>query len=149
MTPAARRAAIGIALAGATMLGLSMGLRQTLGLFLEPMTAAIGVSHSSFGLAIAIQNLLWGALTPAFGAVADRWGTGRVLVLGALLYVGGLAIYFLFKTNSLTAEDNVNQSICNLCTQQRFPFRPKTTTHCLSNTSCEKNPIECTSDRLQ
>jgi len=98
VTPAARRAAIGIALAGAAMLGLSMGLRQTLGLFLEPMTAAIGVSHSSFGLAIAVQNLLWGALTPAFGAVADRWGTGRVLVLGALLYVAGLVMMGLVQT---------------------------------------------------
>lgn len=98
MSASARRATLLVALAGAAMLGLSMGLRQTLGLFLEPMTAAIGVSHSSFGLAIAVQNLLWGALTPAFGAVADRWGTGRVLVLGALLYIGGLVTMGLVQT---------------------------------------------------
>lgn len=98
MSAAARRATFLVALAGAAMLGLSMGLRQTLGLFLEPMTAAIGLSHSSFGLAIAVQNLLWGALTPAFGAVADRWGTGRVLVLGGLLYIGGLVTMGLVQT---------------------------------------------------
>ncbi|MDZ7786578.1 MAG: MFS transporter [Halofilum sp. (in: g-proteobacteria)] len=93
-----RRAALAVVIAGAIMLGLNMGLRQTFGLFLGPMTADLGVSHSGFGLAIAIQNLLWGALTPLFGAVADRWGTGRVLVFGALTYVAGLLVMALVQT---------------------------------------------------
>lgn len=90
--------AIGALLAGATMLGLSMGLRQTYGLFLEPMTGAIAISHSGFGLAIAAQSLLWGLLTPLCGMLGDRFGTGRVLVTGGLLYIAGLVIMATVQT---------------------------------------------------
>lgn len=95
MKHGARRTAVLVLTAGALMLALNMGLRQTFGLFLEPMTGAFGISHSSFGLAIAVQNLLWGLLTPVCGAVADRWGTGRVLAGGGLLYVAGLLVMAL------------------------------------------------------
>jgi len=84
--------------AGALVLSLNMGVRQTFGLFLEPMTGALSVSHSSFGLAIAIQNLLWGALTPLCGMLADRWGTGRVLVAGGMFYVAGLLVMALAQS---------------------------------------------------
>lgn len=87
-----------VLLAGGVLLSLNMGLRQTFGLFLEPMTDALSVSHSAFGLAIAVQNLLWGALTPLCGALADRYGTGRVLVAGGLLYVAGLMVMALVQT---------------------------------------------------
>lgn len=87
-----------VVLAGALMLSLNMGVRQTFGLFLEPMTDALAVSHSAFGLAIAVQNLLWGALTPVCGALADRYGTGRVLLAGGLLYVAGLLVMALVQT---------------------------------------------------
>jgi predicted MFS family arabinose efflux permease len=90
MTVAGRRAGIVAILAGGVVLALNMGLRQTYGLFLEPMTTALPVSHGAFGLAIAVQNLLWGALTPFFAAAADRWGTARILTAGALLYSAGL-----------------------------------------------------------
>ncbi len=92
-----RRLAVLVAIAGAVMLGLNMGLRQTFGLFLEPMAGAFGISHSSFGLAIAVQNLLWGLLTPACGAAADRWGTGRILAAGGLLYIAGLLVMALVQ----------------------------------------------------
>lgn len=87
-----------IVVAGALMLSLNMGLRQTFGLFLEPMTGALSVSYAAFGLAIAIQNLLWGALTPLCGALADRYGTGRVLVGGGVLYVAGLLVMAWVQT---------------------------------------------------
>ena len=74
------------------VLGLNMGVRQTAGLFLEPMTQDLGISRSNFALAIALQNLLWGVLTPFFGVLADRYGTGRWLALGGILYVAGLLI---------------------------------------------------------
>lgn len=95
MTRESRRLAVLVLTAGALMLALNMGLRQTFGLFLEPVTGAYGISHSSFGFAIAVQNLLWGLLTPACGALADRWGTGRVLAAGGLLYVAGLGVMAL------------------------------------------------------
>lgn len=87
-----------VVIAGAIMLSLNMGVRQTYGLFLEPMTLALPVSHSTFGLAIAVQNLLWGALTPLCGALADRFGTGRVLVTGGVVYVAGLLVMALVQT---------------------------------------------------
>lgn len=87
-----------IVAAGAVMLSLNMGLRQTYGLFLEPMTGALSVSHATFGLAIAVQNLLWGALTPLCGVLADRFGTGRVLLAGGIVYVAGLLVMALVQT---------------------------------------------------
>jgi MFS family permease len=74
------------------VLGLSMGVRQTGGLFLEPMTRDLGISWTSFSLAIAVQNLLWGFMTPVMGVLADRYGAGRLLVLGGVLYAIGLLI---------------------------------------------------------
>jgi len=80
---------------GAAVLGLNMGVRQTFGLFLEPMTADLGIGRGTFALAIAVQNLLWGVLTPVFGVLADRYGTGRCLVFGGVTYVLGLIVMAL------------------------------------------------------
>jgi predicted MFS family arabinose efflux permease len=74
----------------ALILMLAMGVRQTMGLLLPPMTIAHGWSRDDFALAIAFQNLLWGASVPFAGAIADRFGAGRVLVASALLYALGL-----------------------------------------------------------
>lgn len=71
---------------------LSMGLRQSFGLFLAPMTAAQGWTASAFALAIAVQVLLNGVSQPMCGNVADRIGGQRVLIGGWLLYAGGLVL---------------------------------------------------------
>jgi MFS family permease len=73
-----------VLLCGALILMLAMGVRQTMGLFLPPMTLANGWTRDEFAFAIALQNLLWGAFVPFTGAIADRFGAGRVLVLSAL-----------------------------------------------------------------
>ncbi len=83
---------------GAGILGLNMGIRQTFGLFLEPMSLDLGIGRGSFALAIAVQNLVWGVLTPVFGLFADRYGTGRCLVFGSLAYVLGVLIMALGKS---------------------------------------------------
>ncbi|TQF77086.1 MFS transporter [Elioraea sp. Yellowstone] len=74
---------------------LSMGLRQSFGLFLAPMTAARGWTASAFALAIAAQVLLNGVSQPMCGNVADRIGGRRVLIAGWLLYAGGLLVMAL------------------------------------------------------
>jgi predicted MFS family arabinose efflux permease len=79
-----------ILIAGATILTLSIGIRNSFGLFLAPMSADLGWGREVFALAIAIQNLLWGATQPFFGAAADRWGSGRVVAVGGVLYAAGL-----------------------------------------------------------
>jgi predicted MFS family arabinose efflux permease len=74
------------------MLTLSMGLRQSLGIFLQPLTHDIGISVSQFTLALAVQNLAWGFLQPLAGAMTVRYGFRPIMVVGALLYIAGLVL---------------------------------------------------------
>jgi predicted MFS family arabinose efflux permease len=74
------------------MLTISMGLRQSLGIFLQPLTKDIAISVSSFTLAIAVQNLAWGFLQPVAGALTVRWGYRPIMLAGAALYITGLAL---------------------------------------------------------
>lgn len=84
-----------VLISGAAVLGLNMGVRQTFGLFLEPMTADLGIGRGTFALAIAVQNLLWGVMTPFFGVFADRYGAGRCLVFGGVAYAAGILVMAL------------------------------------------------------
>ncbi len=79
---------------------LAMGVRQSFGLFLPQMSVDIGISRSDFGLAMALQNLLFGLVQPFVGALADKHGAGRVVVAGALLYALGL-IGAAFATDAI------------------------------------------------
>src|SRR3984885_11157052 len=74
------------------MLSLSMGVRQSLGIFLQPLTHDIGISVSDFTLAIAVQNLAWGFLQPFAGALTVRYGFRAIMMVGALLYIAGLVL---------------------------------------------------------
>jgi len=74
------------------MLTMSMGMRQSFGLFVSPVTQDLGISVADFTLAIAIQNLTWGLTQPLIGAFADRFGCRMMTVLGSLLYAGGLGV---------------------------------------------------------
>lgn len=77
-------------LIGGLILALSLGIRQSFGLFLAPLSRAHGWGREVFGLAIASQNLVWGLAQPFAGVLADRIGTGPVLLGGAFLYALGL-----------------------------------------------------------
>ena len=78
--------------AGCLISLLSFGPRSIMGLFLAPMTDAHGWSREIFALSIAIQNIMWGLGQPVAGAIADRYGSGRVLAAGGLVYAAGLAL---------------------------------------------------------
>ncbi|WP_237153670.1 MFS transporter [Oryzibacter oryziterrae] len=71
---------------------LTFGPRSTMGFLLTPMTTANGWSREIFGLAIAIQNLVWGLGQPFTGLIADRFGTWKTLTCGAALYALSLAL---------------------------------------------------------
>lgn len=87
-----------ILLSGCLIALLGFGPRSAFGFFLTPMSNAHGWGRDVFALAFAIQNLLWGIGQPFAGAVADRFGTVRVLGLGALLYAAGLALMTVSDT---------------------------------------------------
>jgi MFS family permease len=75
---------------GSVVLLLSMGIRHGFGLFLQPMSLEHGWGREVFSLAIALQNIVWGLAQPFTGMLADRYGAGRVVFVGALLYAAGL-----------------------------------------------------------
>jgi MFS family permease len=79
-----------VLIASGLVLTLAMGVRHGLGFWLQPISQAHGWTRETFSLAIAAQNLMWGVFGPFAGFAADRFGTARVVVGGALLYMGGL-----------------------------------------------------------
>lgn len=76
----------------AFILALSLGVRHGFGLYLVPMSHEFGWNHQVFSLAIAFQNLLWGAVQPFTGALADKYGSRIVVATGGVLYVIGLVL---------------------------------------------------------
>ena len=89
-----------VLICGALIVTLSMGIRHGFGLWMQPVTMDRGWSRETFALAIAIQNLSWGIAGPFAGALADRFGAFRVLIVGALFYASGL-IFMGLSTSAL------------------------------------------------
>jgi len=85
------RAAWALILAASAILMITMAARLTTGLFLSPLNTATGLGVASISFAMAVGQFMWGASQPVFGAVADKYGSARVIVLGAVLLAGGLA----------------------------------------------------------
>ena len=79
-----------VLIASGLVLTLAMGVRHGFGFWLQPISQAHGWTRETYSLAMALQNLLWGAFGPFAGMAADRFGTARVVIAGAFLYVGGL-----------------------------------------------------------
>ena len=82
---------------------LSFGPRSSMGFFIQPMSRDLSWGRDVFGLALAVQNLLWGLGQPFAGAIADRFGIFRVMCVGALLYAGGL-LMMRYATTPLSLE---------------------------------------------
>ena len=81
-----------ILIAASLILFLSFVIRSSFGVFQIPIAADLGWFRSEFSLALAIQNLAWGLGTPIFGAIAERFGDKRAILLGTLLYSAGLCL---------------------------------------------------------
>src|SRR5690606_23617462 len=81
-----------IIICGCLVAALTFGPRSAMGFFQLPMLAERGWDRETFGLALAIQNIAWGIGTPIFGALADRYGTWRVLALSGVMYAAGLVL---------------------------------------------------------
>ena len=96
-----RRSTTAIVVAGCLIALITFGLRTSLGLFTAPLSLVRGWDRETFALAIAVQNLLWGLGQPFAGAVADRYGAGRVLAVGGLVYTAG-AVLMAQSTSAAT-----------------------------------------------
>ncbi|MFT3759724.1 MFS transporter [Thauera sp.] len=83
---------LAITLAAAGILAITMGGRQSLGLFVSPLNSATGLGIASISLALAVGQFTWGAIQPLAGAAADRWGPRAVLIAGILVMALGSAI---------------------------------------------------------
>jgi predicted MFS family arabinose efflux permease len=101
MAPHSWRTPAVIMTCGGLIITLGMGVRHTFGLFLLPMSADLGWGREVFSFAIAVQNLVWGASQPLFGMVADRFGSARVLVCGAVLFIAGLTVMAFATTPAM------------------------------------------------
>jgi MFS family permease len=84
-----------IIIAGSLIAVLTFGPRSAMGFFQLPMLQDTGWDRTTFGLAMAFQNLAWGVSQPFFGAIADKFGTWRVLLMSGLLYALGLFLMSL------------------------------------------------------
>ena len=80
------------------IISICMGLRQSLGLFMQPMGVDLGISAAAFGFSIALQNIVWGASQPFVGALADRYGPRPVLIGTAIIYAAGLLLMLVSRS---------------------------------------------------
>ncbi|MEM1200844.1 MAG: MFS transporter [Pseudomonadota bacterium] len=87
-----------IIVAGCLISMIGFGLRADFGLFTKPISDELGWGREIYSLAIALQNLIWGAFQPLAGGIADRYGTARVLVVGAVIYIVGMLLIPLADT---------------------------------------------------
>ncbi|MBC7684606.1 MAG: MFS transporter [Bdellovibrionales bacterium] len=90
--PMSPRAAWMLILAASAILMITMGARLTTGLFMSPINTSTGLGIAKISFAMAIGQFMWGAAQPIFGAVADKWGSAKVIIVGALMLAAGTAL---------------------------------------------------------
>lgn len=90
-----------VIIAGCIIAAIGFGTRGSFGLFTLPVTADLGLSREQWGMAMAIQNLVWGIAQPFAGGMADRYGSGRVLAVGGVIYALGV-LGMAFSPDTLT-----------------------------------------------
>lgn len=95
-----RHHALLLIILGSLVLSTAMGLRHGFGLFLEPLSSDMGWGRGVFAFALALQNLVWGISQPFTGALADRFGAAKIIVVGGLLYAMGL-LFMSLSTSEL------------------------------------------------
>src|SRR5438128_11669256 len=93
-----------VTLAAAAILMVTMGARQSLGLFVSPLNSSTGLGITMISLALAVGQLMWGVIQPVAGAVADRYGPAKVLAAGlGVLSIGTALTPFMTSTFGLIA----------------------------------------------
>jgi predicted MFS family arabinose efflux permease len=96
--PTATRPLWVVVLAAGLIVGIAMGLRQVMGLYLQPITTGLGIGREPFSTAMAVANLIWGVGAVFAGMVADRYGAGRVVVGGTIATIAGFYVMYAAQT---------------------------------------------------
>jgi predicted MFS family arabinose efflux permease len=94
--PSPRSLLVLLVLSG-VIISLSMGMRQSMGLFMRPVTLDLGISAAAFSFSLALQNIVWGVSQPFIGAAADRYGARPVVLAAALVYAAGFVVMVAAK----------------------------------------------------
>lgn len=81
-----------LVLCAGAMLAINMGIRQTFGLYLKPISQDLDLDRQVFSLSMAVLNLVWGLTAPFAGAVSDKFGAVRVVLAGTAFYIAGLLL---------------------------------------------------------
>ena len=98
MSSSSWRTPLVVLIAGIFVGVITTGIRHSLGLYLKPMTEAYGWGREVFAFAMAAQSLMWGLAAPVMGMIAERYGSGRVIFAGGLLYALGLYLTAISTT---------------------------------------------------
>ena len=100
-SPPTRAQSMTIVAAASLLMCLGMGMRQSFGLFMVPVTGDLGLTVSDFTFALALQNMIWGVTQPFVGAIADRFGMRIMLIFGTICFAAGLVVT-VFATGPLS-----------------------------------------------
>ena len=100
-SPATRAQSVTIVASASLLMCLGMGMRQSFGLFMVPITGDLGLTVSDFTFALALQNMIWGITQPFVGAIADRFGMRIMLMLGSVCFAAGLVVT-VFATGAVS-----------------------------------------------
>ena len=113
-----------ILIGAAVLLSIGMGLRQSIGLFLTPVTRDLALTAADFTLTIAIQNIVWGLAQAPAGAIADRFGLRLTLVAGTVIYIVGLAAMAAAGSEMALIVSSVLIGIALACTASSLALAP-------------------------
>ena len=118
-------------IAACFVVNVTMGVRQTFGLFSGDFEIDCGISNTEFGLAIALHALIWGIVTPIFGRFADKHGGSKMVIFTLIIYgVGVLALGNNFNTGSIISRCCLHRGFrrssiyrsCESCSAKKYWF---------------------------
>ena len=105
-----------ILVGAAVMMSIGMGMRQSLGLFLPPVTHDLVLKASDFTFAVAVQNIAWGLSQAPIGAIADKWGLRRAMLAGGVIYILGMLVMLMATGSAMLAISGGMVGIAMSCT---------------------------------
>jgi predicted MFS family arabinose efflux permease len=105
-----------ILVGAAAMMSIGIGMRQSLGLFLTPLTHDLGLKAADFTFAVAVQNIAWGLSQAPVGAIADKWGLRPAMLAGGTIYILGMLVMLMADGSAMLALSGALVGVALSCT---------------------------------